>query len=90
MKILYFAWIRERVGKAEEELDLPATVQTVSDLVQWLKGRGEEYAYAFAGPVPAAHLDVEAGAALDRVHVPPDARLAGAREIALFPPMTGG
>jgi molybdopterin synthase sulfur carrier subunit len=47
MKILYFAWIRERVGKAEETLDPPASVQTVADLVQWLAGRGEEYAYAF-------------------------------------------
>lgn len=83
MKILYFAWIRERVGKAEEELSLPATVQTVGDLVQWLKGRGEEYAYAFDNPKVVR-------AALDRVHVKPEAKLAGAREIALFPPMTGG
>ena len=83
MKILYFAWIRERVGKAEEELSLPATVQTVGDLVQWLRGRGEEYAYAFDNPKVVR-------AAIDRVHVKPEAKLAGAREIALFPPMTGG
>ena len=83
MKVLYFAWIRERVGKAEEDLSLPATVQTVADLVQWLKGRGEEYAYAFDNPKVVR-------AAIDRVHVKPDAKLAGAREIALFPPMTGG
>ncbi|HEX5778353.1 MAG TPA: molybdopterin converting factor subunit 1 [Xanthobacteraceae bacterium] len=83
MKILYFAWIRERVGKAEEELSLPATVQTVGDLVQWLKGHGEEYAYAFDNPKVVR-------AAIDRVHVKPEAKLAGAREIALFPPMTGG
>ena len=83
MKILYFAWIRERVGKAEEELSLPANVQTVGDLVHWLKGRGEEYAYAFDNPKVVR-------AALDRVHARPDAKLAGAREIALFPPMTGG
>ena len=83
MKILYFAWIRERVGKAEEELSLPATVQTVGDLVQWLKGRGEEYAYAFDNPKVVR-------AAIDRVHVKPETKLAGAREIALFPPMTGG
>jgi len=83
MKILYFAWIRERVGKAEEELSLPATVQTVGDLVQWLRSRGEEYAYAFENPKVVR-------AALDRVHARADAKLAGAREIALFPPMTGG
>jgi len=83
MKILYFAWIRERVGKAEEELDLPASVRTVGDLIGWLKGRGEEYAYAFEN-----HKVVRA--ALDRVHVRPETQLAGAREIALFPPMTGG
>ena len=83
MKVLYFAWIRERVGKAEEDLSLPATVQTVADLVQWLKGRGEEYAYAFENQKVVR-------AALDRVHVRPEAKLAGAREIALFPPMTGG
>lgn len=83
MKILYFAWIRERVGKAEEVVDPPASVQTVADLVLWLKGRGEEYAYAFEN-----HKVVRA--ALDRVHVRPEAKLSGAREIALFPPMTGG
>lgn len=83
MKILYFAWIRERVGKTEEDLSLPAGVQTVADLVQWLKGRGEEYAYAFDNPKVVR-------AAIDRVHVKADAKLAGAREIALFPPMTGG
>lgn len=83
MKILYFAWIRERVGKAEEEIELPGSVQTVADLVQWLKGRGEEYAYAFENQKAVR-------AALDRVHVRPDTKLSGAREIALFPPMTGG
>jgi molybdopterin synthase sulfur carrier subunit len=83
MKVLYFAWIRERVGKAEEVIEPPASVQTVADLVLWLKGRGEEYAYAFEN-----HKVVRA--ALDRVHVRPEAKLSGAREIALFPPMTGG
>ena len=83
MKILYFAWIRERVGKAEEVIEPPASVQTVADLVLWLKGRGEEYAYAFEN-----HKVVRA--ALDRVHVRPEAKVSGAREIALFPPMTGG
>ena len=83
MKILYFAWIRERVGKAEEVVEPPASVQTVADLVQWLAGRGEEYAYAFENRKAVR-------VALDRVHVRPDTKLSGAREIALFPPMTGG
>ena len=83
MKILYFAWIRERVGKAEEEIELPASVQTVGDLVQWLGGRGEQYAHAFENRQVVR-------AAIDRIHVRPEAKIAGAREIALFPPMTGG
>lgn len=83
MKILYFAWVREKVGKAEESLDLPAGVETVAQLVTWLKGRGPEYAEAFAR---AEVIRV----ALDRTHVKSDARIAGAREIAFFPPVTGG
>ena len=83
MKVLYFAWIRERVGKAEEDVLPPASVATVGELVQWLAGRGEEYAYAFENPKVVR-------AAIDRVHVQPQAAIEGAREIALFPPMTGG
>jgi molybdopterin synthase sulfur carrier subunit len=79
----YFAWVRERVGKTEEVVDLPAGVRTVADVVAWLSGRGEEYAYAFANPKVVR-------AAIDRAHVRPDATVAGAREIAFFPPMTGG
>lgn len=83
MKILYFAWVRERVGKAEEEIAPPANVSTVADLIAWLSGRGEEYAHAFEKPKVIR-------AAIDRVHVKPDAAISGAREIAFFPPMTGG
>ena len=83
MKILYFAWIRERIGKAEEEIEPPAAVQTVGDLVQWLGGRGEQYAHAFENRQVVR-------AAIDRVHVRSEAKITGAREIALFPPMTGG
>jgi molybdopterin synthase sulfur carrier subunit len=83
MKLLYFAWVRERVGKPEEEIDPPAAVRTVGDLVNWLKQRGEEYAYAFENAQVIR-------AAIDRTHVKPDAQIAGAREIAFFPPMTGG
>ncbi|WP_315835157.1 molybdopterin converting factor subunit 1 [Bradyrhizobium prioriisuperbiae] len=82
MKVLYFAWVRERVGKAEEIIDPPASVRTVAELMQWLKGLGEEYAHAFEKPVIRA--------AIDHTHVKPDATISGAREIAFFPPMTGG
>ena len=83
MKVLYFAWIRERVGKTEEVVSPPASVATVGELVQWLAGRGEEYAYAFENPKVIR-------AAIDRSHVRPDTAIAGAKEIAFFPPMTGG
>lgn len=83
MRLLYFAWVRERIGKAEEEFDPPPGVVTVADLVAHLSGRGEEYAHAFDNPTVIR-------AAIDHVHVRPDAPLAGAREIAFFPPMTGG
>lgn len=83
MKLVYFAWVRERIGRPEETVELPAEVATVADLVRWLKGRGEEYAYAFEN-------EGVVRAAIDQCHVKPDAALAGAREIAFFPPMTGG
>ena len=83
MKLLYFAWVRERVGKPEEEIVPPGDVLTVAGLMQWLAGRGEEYAYAFENPKVIR-------AAIDRTHVKPEAAIAGAREIAFFPPMTGG
>ena len=81
--ILYFAWVREKIGKGEERVELPAGVKTVADAVAWLKTRGPEYADAFA------RADV-IRAALDRTHVKPDAAIADAREIAFFPPVTGG
>ena len=83
MKVLYFAWVRERIGKTEEIVEPPAAVRTVGDLVAWLSKRGEEYAHAFENPKVIR-------AALDRAHVKPETPLAGAREVAFFPPMTGG
>jgi sulfur-carrier protein len=83
MKIKYFAWVRERVGKSEEMLDPPQDVRTVGELMAWLSSRSESYAYAFETPRVIR-------AAIDQVHVRPDAAIAGAREIAFFPPMTGG
>jgi molybdopterin synthase sulfur carrier subunit len=83
MKIVYFAWLRERLDKTEEDLDVPASVQTVEELMAWLKTRGEEYELAFDNPKVIR-------AAIDKTHVRPDASIAGAAEIAFFPPMTGG
>jgi molybdopterin synthase sulfur carrier subunit len=83
VRLIYFAWVRERIGRPEEVAEVPANVATVRDLVTWLKGRGEEYAYAFEN-------EGVVRAAIDHVHVKPDAAVAGAREIAFFPPMTGG
>lgn len=83
MKLRYFAWVRERIGKPEEDIELPPGIGTVAELIAWLSARGEEYAYAFENPKVIR-------AAIDRTHVRPDADLKGAGEIAFFPPMTGG
>jgi len=83
MKLRYFAWVRERIGKPEEDIEPPVHVATVAELIAWLAGRGEEYAYAFENPKVIR-------AAINKSHVKPDTRIAGAGEIAFFPPMTGG
>ena len=83
MKLVYFAWVRERVGKTEEQIDPPPDVATVGQLMAWLAGRDEQYAYAFENAKVIR-------AAIDHRHVRPDAMIAGAGEIAFFPPMTGG
>ncbi len=79
----YFAWVRERIGHADERVELPAEVATVADLIGWLKSRGPQYAHAFDKPEVIR-------AALDQVHVKPNAAIGSAREIAFFPPVTGG
>jgi molybdopterin synthase sulfur carrier subunit len=83
MKVKYFAWVRERIGKSEEMVEPPASVRTIEELMAWLAKRGEAYAYAFERPKYIR-------AAIDRAHVGSDAAIASAREIAFFPPMTGG
>ncbi len=83
MKVIYFAWVRERIGLGEEDIEPPAGVDTVGALMSWLAARGEPYAHAFENPKVVR-------AAIDLVHVKPTALIAGAREIAFFPPMTGG
>ena len=83
MKILYFAWVRQRVGLGEETVDLPDGVRTVAELIEWLKTRDEAYANAFA--------DLRViRAALNQSLVSLDTPLSGAREVAFFPPVTGG
>jgi molybdopterin synthase sulfur carrier subunit len=83
VKVRYFAWVRERVGVAEEDVDPPAGIATVGEFVAWLSQRGDGYAYAFENPKVIR-------AAIDKSHVHANARIAGAGEIAFFPPMTGG
>jgi molybdopterin synthase sulfur carrier subunit len=83
MKLVYFAWVRERIGKAEEHVQLPDDIETVHDLTVWLKTLGEEYEYAFEN-------ESIVRAAVDHVHVKPSGLVRGASEIAFFPPMTGG
>lgn len=83
MLIRYFAWVRERVGLEQETLDLPPSVETVADVIAWLQTIDDAHGHAFA--------DADAiRVALDQVHVEADAPIAGASEIAFFPPMTGG
>ena len=83
MKLVYFAWVRERIGRSEEEIVLPPSVATVSDLLGYLRARGDGYAAALQYP---EHIRV----AIDHEHVDHGEAVSGAREIALFPPMTGG
>lgn len=83
MYIRYFAWVREKVGLEEEQIDLPAHVTTVAELIGHLKALDDNHADAFS-----EHEVIRV--ALDQMHVEHDERLNGAREIAFFPPMTGG
>ena len=81
--ILYFAWVRETIGTGAENVDPPADVTTVGQLIDWLSARSPAHADAL---VDRARLR----AAVDQRFVPLDASLDGAREVAIFPPVTGG
>ena len=83
VKLLYFAWVREKVGLAHETVELPDNVTTVADLMAWMKTRSPAYEAAFA----QSHV---IRCAINQTHAKPDATLDGAREIAFFPPVTGG
>lgn len=83
MELLYFAWVAERIGKQAEHLEPPAADATISDVIDLLAARGGGYASAFADRARIR-------AALDQQFVGLDRAIGGARELALFPPVTGG
>jgi len=83
MRLLYFAWVREKTGIAAEDVDVPGDVATVAELIAWLKTRGPEFANAFDRAEVIR-------AAIDQNQARHDAEIGGAREIAFFPPVTGG
>lgn len=83
MTVLYFAWLRERVGAGREQVAPPVEVATAGQLVDWLKRREPRYEAAFA--------DLSAiRVAVDQRQADFDAPIAGASEVAFFPPVTGG
>ncbi len=83
MKILYFAWVREKIGKSQEELEIPNSVSTVADLISWLETKGPEYRAAFENKETN-------NSAIKQSHVDHRTPLNNASEIAFFPPVTGG
>nr|RAV90796.1 molybdopterin converting factor subunit 1 [Aerococcus mictus] len=83
MKLLYFAWVRQKTGVAEEDVNPPETLRDVAELIDWLSARGPGYAAAFE------NLKL-IRTAVDQEHVPFTASIAGAKEVAFFPPVTGG
>jgi molybdopterin synthase sulfur carrier subunit len=83
MKVRYFAWLRERLGRDGDEVTPPGTVATIADLIDWLAERDEGFALATANRKLIR-------AAIDDELVEHDTPLAGTNNVALFPPMTGG
>jgi molybdopterin synthase sulfur carrier subunit len=83
LRLLYFAWVKEKTGVAAEDVAVPDSVGTVAELIAWLKTRGPEFANAFDQAEVIR-------TAIDQAHVQHDARIGDAREIAFFPPVTGG
>jgi len=83
LRLLYFAWLRERIGTAEEEATPPPGTDTVAALVAWLRSRGPGYEAAFGTAAPVR-------CAINQDFSPFDARIAPGDEVAFFPPVTGG
>lgn len=83
MKLVYFAWVRQKVGRGEETVDVPASTKTVGELAAWLRAKGGGYAEAFA--------DLRRlRAAVNQEHTNFDAAIKAGDEVAFFPPVTGG
>jgi molybdopterin synthase sulfur carrier subunit len=83
VNLLYFAWLRQKIGRSEEQFDLPDDITTVRALAEHLAHRGGGYAQAFADTTRLR-------AAVNQEHVPFDAPVAAGDEVAFFPPVTGG
>jgi molybdopterin synthase sulfur carrier subunit len=83
LRILYFAWVRERIGLGEESVEPPAGTRTVADLIAWLRSRGAGYAEALADTARVR-------CAVNQDFATPEAALAPGDEVAFFPPITGG
>jgi sulfur-carrier protein len=81
--LLYFAWVRQKLGRSEEQIELPAHIATVVDLIAYLRARGGSYEDVFSDPKRLR-------AAVDQEHASFDAPIGKASEIAFFPPVTGG
>ena len=83
MKLLYFAWLKTKTGRAEEDVELPVGVATVGELMTWLEGRGPEFAEALS--------DRQAiRVAVNQAYAKPGDPIGPNDEVALFPPVTGG
>lgn len=83
LRLLYFAWLRERVGLAEEEVALPDRVATVGDLMAWQRGRSAAHDSAFAA-------SARVRCAVNQEFAAADAPVVAGDEVAFFPPVTGG
>jgi molybdopterin synthase sulfur carrier subunit len=83
MRLLYFAWVRQKLGHGEEAFSLPARVTTIAELIDTLRARGAGYEKVFADPGRLR-------AAVNQKHVPFDAPVRDDDEVAFFPPVTGG
>ena len=83
MQVLYFGWVKSRIGIGKEELSIPPEVTNVGGLIDWLKSRGDSYANAFED-VTALRF------AVNQEIMPLDATITDGDEVAVFPPMTGG
>ena len=83
MKILYFAWVREKTGIGEETIEIPKEIRTARDLVRWLKDRGEGFSSAFSD-------DRLVRVAVNQEYATLDEPVSSNDEVAFFPPVTGG